>query len=164
LSRKVFFSFHYKNDVWRANVVRNSWVTKADTQAAGFIDAADFEKVEKDGDKSIKNWINDQLLGTTVTVVLIGKETSDREYVKYELEKSWERKNGILGIYVHQIKDRYGNTSLKGENAFGPLFTTYADSKKYFFERFKTYDWVNDNGYNNMGMWIELAHKKSLSL
>ena len=43
--RKVFFSFKYE-DVSRVMVVRNSWVTQG-REAAGFIDAADFEKIEK---------------------------------------------------------------------------------------------------------------------
>ena len=84
MARRAFFSFHYKNDVSRANVVRNSWVTKANTEAAGFVDAADFEKIEKEGKEAIEKWIKKQLENTSVTVVLIGSETSSREYVKYE--------------------------------------------------------------------------------
>jgi len=159
MARKVFFSFHYKNDVWRANIVRNSWVTKGDKEAAGFIDAADFEEVQKGGDSAIQKWIREQLTGTSVTVVLIGSETSNRDYVKYELEKSWEKGNGILGIYIHKIKDKDSKTATKGDNSFGPIFTSLSDDKKYFFERFKTYDWVDDDGYNNMGKWIEAAAK-----
>jgi len=30
MARRVFFSFHHERDVWRANVVRHSWVTKPD--------------------------------------------------------------------------------------------------------------------------------------
>ncbi len=158
MARRVFFSFHYENDVWRANVVRNSWVT---TETAGFIDAAVFEQVKKGGDAAIKRWIDSQLIGTTVTAVLIGSDTNNREYVKYELQKSWEKKNGILGIYIHQIKDRHGYTSPKGNDTFGPIFTSVFDNKKYFYERFETYDWVNDNGYTNLGSWIETAAKKA---
>ena len=44
MARKVFFSFKYE-DVSRAMVVRNSWVTQG-KEAAGFIDSADFEKVK----------------------------------------------------------------------------------------------------------------------
>lgn len=158
MARRVFFSFHYENDVWRANVVRNSWVTQ-DRKSAGFIDAADFEEIKKGGESAIKKWIREQLEGTSVTVVLIGSDTSNRDYVKYELEKSWEKGNGILGIYIHGIKDKDGYTSKKGDNSFGPIFTSSKDDKKYFFERFKTYDWVSDNGFQNMGDWIEKAAK-----
>ena len=35
------------------------------------------------------------------------------------------------------------------------------DDKKYFFERFQTYDWVDNDGYKNMGKWIEEAEKKA---
>lgn len=161
MARRVFFSFHYENDVWRTNIVRNSWITKPDRETAGFIDAADFESIKKGGDSSIKKWIDSQLAGTTVTVVLIGSETNNRDYIKYELEQSWKKGNGILGIYIHQLKDRYGNSSPKGNNTFGPLFSNSFDDKKYFYERFETYDWVDDDGYNNLGTWVDNAAKKA---
>ena len=42
MARNVFFSFHYDNDVQRAFVVRQSWVTKPNRTASGVIDRADF--------------------------------------------------------------------------------------------------------------------------
>jgi hypothetical protein len=161
MARKVFFSFHYERDVWRANQVRHSWVTKPDRQTAGFIDAAAFEEVKKRGDIAVKRWIDEQLIGTSVTVVLIGTETSNREYVKYELEQSWKKRNGILAIYIHQKKDLNGKTDMKGNNSFGDIFKSVSDDKKYFFERFLTYDWVDNDGYNNLGNWVEVAAKQA---
>lgn len=156
MPRRTFFSFHYENDVSRANVVRNSWVTK-DKEAAGFVDSAAFEEVKKKGDAAVKKWIDDQLNGTSVTAVLIGAETCNREYVRYELEQSWKKGNGILGIRVHQIKDLNGKTATIGDDKFGDFFTNLKDNKKYFWERFMTYDWVSQDGYNNLGKWIEDA-------
>jgi MTH538 TIR-like domain (DUF1863). len=161
MARKAFFSFHYERDVWRASQVRNSWITKPDRETAGFWDSADWEKVKGKGDAAIKKWIDDQLIGTSVTVVLIGAETSNRDYVKYELEKSWERGNGIMGIYIHNIKNSKGETDSKGSTTFGPIFPNPKDDKKYFYERFSTYDWVEDNGYNNLGSWVEAAAKQA---
>lgn len=80
MARRVFFSFHFERDAWRASQVRNSGVTKND---AGFIDSVDWEEVKKKGDKAIKAWIDEQLKGTSVTVILIGNETSERKYVQY---------------------------------------------------------------------------------
>ncbi len=60
MARRVFFSFHYKNDVWRANQIRNSWVTQG-KEAAGFIDYADFEKIKKIGDDAVEKWIDGQI-------------------------------------------------------------------------------------------------------
>ena len=34
--------------------------------------------------------------GTSVTVVLIGKETSDRKYVQYEIQRSYQEGKGIF--------------------------------------------------------------------
>ncbi len=104
MARKVFFSFKYK-DVSRAMVVRNSWVTQG-KDAAGFIDAADFEKVKQQGDTAIKNWIDKQLEGTSVTVVLVGEKTCSSKWVKYEIEKSIEIGNGLLGIDISKIKNQ----------------------------------------------------------
>ncbi len=159
MARRAFFSFHYENDVWRANVVRNSWVTKDSKEAAGFIDAAAFEEVKKGGDAAIKKWIREQLSGTSVTVVLIGLDTCNREYVRYELQQSYEKGNGILGIYIHNIKDKNGNTSAKGSNFFGEIGKKTNGSPVYLSSDYTCYDWVNDDGYNNMGKWIESAAK-----
>lgn len=160
-TRRTFFSFHYENDVWRANIIRNSWITKPDRESAGFVDAAEFEEVKRRGDAAIKRWIDNQLFGTSVTVVIIGSETCNREYIRYELEQSWKKGNGILGIKVHGLKDQNGNEGKEGSTTFGPIFKSGNDNEQYFYERFPTYDWINDNGYINLGTWIEQAAKKA---
>ncbi len=142
MARRAFFSFKYK-DVSRAMVIRNSWVTQG-KEASGFIDAADFEEVKRKGDTAIKNWIDSQLKGTSVTVVLVGAQTCDSRWVKYEIEKSIEIGNGLLGIDVSKIKDLQSNTS----DRCGKI------PKGYEF-----YLWKNDEGYKNMGDWIEKAAK-----
>jgi len=142
MARKVFFSFKYE-DVTRAMVIRNSWVTKG-REAAGFIDKAEFEKVKRQGDNAIENWIDKQLEGTTVTVVLVGEKTCRSRWVKYEIEKSIERGNGLLGIDISKIKDFQGNASERcGEIPKGYDF----------------YLWNKDDGYHNIGNWIEKAAK-----
>jgi hypothetical protein len=142
MARQVFFSFKYK-DVSRAMIVRNSWVTQG-KKAAGFIDSADFEEVKRKGDTAIKNWIDKQLEGTSVTVVCVGEKTCTSRWVKYEIEKSIERGNGLLGIDVSKIKDLQENTSKRcGEIPKG----------------YKFYLWNKDDGYTNMGDWIEKAAK-----
>lgn len=55
MGRKVFFSFHHQNDSWRVGQVRNSWLTKGESNA--FLDAAEWEAVERKGDAAIKRWI-----------------------------------------------------------------------------------------------------------
>jgi hypothetical protein len=158
MARRVFFSFHYERDVWRANQVRHSWVTKPDRDAAGFWDAAEFEKVKKQGPDAIKRWTDKNLEGTSVTVVLAGAETSERPWVKYEIERSLERGNGLLCIRIHNMKDQDGNTDAKGDN---PLdnFTMEQNRKEVPLSQiYPTYDWVNNDGYENIGDWVEQAY------
>ena len=161
MARRVFFSFHYKNDVVRANQVRNSWVTKEDREAAGFIDAAEFEKIKDQGEAAIKRWIKQQLSGTSVTAALIGTDTSNREYVKFELQESYAKGNGMFGIYIHQCKDLDGKTSSKGSNSFGEIGKDSNGKPVYFSVAYPCYDWVADDGYKNLGSWVEAAAKKA---
>jgi hypothetical protein len=161
MARSVFFSFHYKRDVWRAYEIRHTWVTKDDIEDAGYIDAAEFEKVEKEGKEAVKKWIDSQLNGTSVTVVLVGAETSDREYVDYEIEQSSKRGNGLLAIYINKLKDQDKKTDIKGKNPFDLWYKTVDGEKKYFSSIYSTYDWVDDNGYENLGQWIEEAAERA---
>lgn len=142
MTRRVFFSFKYE-DVSRAMVVRNSWVVQG-REAAGFVDAAEFEKLKRQGDSAIKNWIDSQLKGTSVTVVLVGSETCGSQWVKYEIDKSKELGHGLLGIDISKIPTFAGATSER----CGKIPTGYP-----------FYLWNNDGGYKNMGDWIEEAAK-----
>lgn len=156
LARRVFFSFHYERDIWRANQVRNCWVTKPDRESAGFWDAAQWEEVKRQGPDAIKRWINSRLDGTSVTVVLVGAETSQREWVDYEIQQSYEKGNGLIAIHIHNLKDKDGNTDNKGDNPLDKFVDS--QSEKKLSDIYPTYDWVNNDGYNNVGDWIERAH------
>jgi len=160
MARRAFFSFHYERDVWRAGQVRNSWVTK-DRESAGFWDAAAWEEVKKKTDAEIEKGIGEQLNGTSVTVVLIGAETSTRKYVGSEIKLSHNRGNGILGIYIHNMKDSNGRTDSKGANPLTNWHIERDGKKSLLSDIYPTYDWVNDDGYNKIGDWIEAAAKKA---
>lgn len=158
--RRVFFSFHYEEDINRSMVVRNSWVTQG-KEVAGFIDKAEFEKVKKEGKEAICRWIDKQLVGTSVTVVLIGKETLNRPFVQYEIRKSIERGNAIIGVYIHNIKDMITQkTSIKGNPH--TIIGYYEGKISAYFDNIcdGIYDYSQDNGYSNLGIWIEEAAQK----
>jgi hypothetical protein len=141
MARRVFFSFEYDHDVIRAMTVRNSWVAEG-KEAAGFTDAAAFEKLEQKGEAAVKAWIDEQLKNTSVTAVLVGAYTCASKWVKYEIEASEARGNGLLGIDISKIKNFAGETSERcGKIPAGYSF----------------YLWNNDDGYHNLGKWIEDA-------
>lgn len=156
--KRVFFSFDY-DDVFRVNQIRNSWVTQGN-EAAGFVDKADFEKVQRQGKQAIKNWIDKQLKGTSVTCVLIGEYTYLSEWVKYEIVQSIEKRNGLIGIYMHNQKDQNGKTGVQGENPFTKPPINFRTGGEVY-PCCSVYDWVNNNGYDNFGAWVEHAIRQA---
>ncbi|BCJ92161.1 hypothetical protein IZ6_28960 [Terrihabitans soli] len=156
MARKVFFSFHYDRDIRRIQQVRNSWVIRERGAAPPFFDKAEFEEAKK-RHGGIKNWIDDQLNGCSVTAVLFGAETYSREWVQYELKKSHERRMGIIAIDIHNVRD-----PLLGADAPGPNPLAYVrDGFTPLTNFYRTYDWVRDDGYNNIGGWIEIAAQRA---
>jgi len=165
MARRVFFSFHYDEDIWRVNQVRNSWVTK-DWEANTPIDHASWEALKRKGDADVEKWIDKQLDGSGVTVVLVGAYTSTRKFVNYEVKRSAELKKGLLGVRIHGLENQKQETSWAGTNPLDnfsidePLFagSTYMTKKK-LSEIFKTYDYKLDKGYENFTKWVEEAAK-----
>jgi hypothetical protein len=149
MARRVFFSFHFENDIWRANQVRNANVV-AGPDVAGFFDHSEYEEAKRKGDDAIKRLIRAKLQNTSVTVVLIGTETAYRPYVQYEIEQSIARNNGLLGIYIHHLKDQRGMTASPFR---GPKPTVPPTVE------FPAYDW--DGDLKRFAQAIEEAGKRS---
>ncbi|MCE2399729.1 TIR domain-containing protein [Candidatus Poribacteria bacterium] len=131
--------------------------------AAGFVDSAQIETLKRNTDLAIKRWINKQIDGTSVTCVLIGSHTADSKWVKYEIVQRIEKGNGLLGVYIHNVKDRHGWTSTKGKSPFRqpPINFTPTDKPNLVYPCCSYYDWVNDDGYQNLGNWIEKASQQA---
>ena len=112
--RRAFYSFHFDNDAWRAGQVRNFGVTEHDEP----VSSNAWEEVKRGGDPAIKKWINDQMSTRSCVIVLIGSQTANRKWMNYEIERAWNDKKGILGIYIHKLHDNDGKSSPKGSNPF----------------------------------------------
>ena len=123
--RQIFYSLHYKQDNWRASQIRNIGVVEGNKPASD----NKWEDVKRGGEKAIKEWIDNQLSGRSCTVVLIGENTAGRKWIKYEIKKSWNDSKGVLGIYIHNLKNLSGEKSNKGKNPFED-FTMKRDDEK----------------------------------
>lgn len=77
-----------------------------------------WETITQGGNGAIKRWIDGQLSGKSCVIVLIGNKTAGRKWIDYEIETAWNEGEGLLGIYVHNLKDRRGAQSTKGDNPF----------------------------------------------
>jgi len=155
MARSVFFSFHYDRDIWRVEIIRNHYITKGTYQVAGFFDHSKREKVKKQGQETIKRFIHKGLKYTTVTAVLIGTKTAEREWVTYEILESCNKGNGMLGIYIHKLRDENGRVDTQGKNPFCNV--KKLKDNQLLSEIIPTYDWVDDNGYDNFQFWVEKA-------
>lgn len=144
MARRVFFSFHYQRDIWRVNQIRNIGQIVG-TAAAGFHDASLWEEAKKKGDAVIKAMIDEGLKNTSVTVVCIGGATAGRKFINYEISQSIARGNGILGVQIHGLKDRLGNTDTVGST---PPALTAAGAKIYKYV-----------DHASLNTWIEAAAK-----
>lgn len=131
MARRVFFSFHYQDVIdFRANVVRNHWMTKPDRESAGFFDASIWESARKQGDTALKKLINEGLKNTTNTCVLIGSETYARPWVRYEILKSFKRGNHLFGVHINSVKGKNGQAKQKGVDPFDYLGVKFTESGK----------------------------------
>jgi len=156
MARRVFFSFHYENDINRTMVVRKSWVLRG-VEETGFKDKAEFEEVKRRGKKAIEDWIDEQLKGTTVTVVLIGEETLERPYVQYEICQSLNKGNSIIGVKINNIKDMKTKLDSKQGNIHTVIGNKNGENVYFDNIAYGIYDYIKDDGYNNLGKWIENA-------
>lgn len=140
MARFVFFSFAY-DDVknFKVNVVRNSWLLKNKEET--FVDGSIWEKSKSTGDTVLKNLIGTGLNKTSVTAILIGKNTANRRWVNYEIIKSFDKGNGIFGIHINRIKGITGLTA-RGPNPLDRLgFSVSDDGKKIKFYELQKRKW-----------------------
>lgn len=114
MTRRAFYSFHYKPDNWRAATVRNIGVIEGNRPASD----NDWEAVTKGGEDAIKKWIADQMHGRSCTVVLVGQGAANRKWINYEIVKSWDEGMGVVGIRIHGLKDANQQTATMGNNPF----------------------------------------------
>lgn len=158
MARRAFYSFHYVPDSWRASSVRNMGVVEGNVSATD----NDWETVTGGGYAAIRKWIDDQLKGRGVTIVLVGSETAGRKWINYEIEKSWNDKKAVLGIHIHRLKSSSGYQSTKGRNPFEDF--TIENGARSLASVVECYDppyFASKDVYNyialNLADWIEEA-------
>lgn len=154
--RQIFFSFHFANDVFRVQQIRNIGALEENKP----ISANDWEDVKKKGDAAIEKWIADNMYYRSCVVVLVGEETANRKWVKHEIKKAWNDGKGLVGIYIHNLKDPRTGKSNKGSNPFEQFSL---DNGKKLSEVAKCYNPDPNDTYNsianNIESWIEQAIK-----
>jgi hypothetical protein len=158
MARRVFYSFHYVPDNWRASQVRNIGAVEGNQPAKD----NDWEIITKGGDKAVEKWIDDQMNGRSCVVVLIGTGTANRKWINHEIVKGWNAGKGVLGLHVHNLKNSEGKHSTKGTNPFDHVTLNSSGAK--LSTVVKVYDPPSASSTdvyahikNNLEGWIETA-------
>lgn len=141
MARRVFFSFHYKPDVQRAQVPRKAWVTKASREEAGFFDSSVFESKQRTSDDALKTFLANGLKGCSVTAVLFTEDTAFRRWVRYELLKSFAEGKGLLAIDIHSINNFAGKAAPSGPNPLNYLGYELSGQTCYLTEKARDGQW-----------------------
>lgn len=157
MKRQVFYSFHYKNDVMRVSQIRNIGALEDNKPVSD----NEWEKVKQKGDDNIRKWIDDNMKYRSCVIVMVGEETANRKWVKYEIEKAWNDGKGLLGIYIHNLKDPRTGKCKQGKNPFDS-FTMKRDDKS-LADIVKCYNPNSNDAYNDiknhLEEWVEEAIK-----
>lgn len=162
MKRKVFFSFHYNRDNWRAAQVRNMGKVSGDST---FSDN-EWEALKEESDEKISSWIDAQLLNTSCVVVLIGVETANRKWINYEIKRAIELNKGIIGIYVNKLKNYEGVQDTEGKNPFDNFTVNGRKASEYikcFKSSFSSSKYVYKDISDNIQELIEYGLKNKPS-
>lgn len=156
MARRTFLSFHYQNDSWRVSQVKQMGVVEEQP----LLSANKWEEVEGAGEAAIKKWIDDNLSGKSCLIVLIGEKTAGRKWVNYEIKAAFDAGKGVLGVYIHNLKNSDGDQSSKGKNPFD----TFSVGDEPLSKWAKVYDPpytdstnVYDHIKANLASWVETA-------
>lgn len=101
MAHKVFISYHHENDQSKADHLKTTY---GDNNT--LLDRSLSEEYENMTDNEILAAIRtEHLKDSTVTIVLIGSETSKRKWIDWEIYSSLRpygdrTRNGLLGIYL----------------------------------------------------------------
>jgi hypothetical protein len=169
MAKRVYFAFHYQDVIdFRANVVRKHNFLGG-VEAAGYYDHSIWEEAKKTNPLALKRLINGELENTSATAVLVGSHTWARRWVRYEIMKSIERGNKVIGVHINSIKGRDQLIKADGPNPFDNLClaistdgrkatpTEWIDGKWAWYSDLDSFA-INQQPEGNRGKTLRLSH------
>jgi hypothetical protein len=160
MAQTVFHSFHYDRDAWRVQQIINMGALEGQT----ILSAQKWEEVKRQGDAAIKKWIADQMAYKSAAVVLVGAQTANRPWVRFEIAYAWDSRKPLVGIRIHGLADRNGYIDAAGPNPFAlvalegggtvgdyvPLYTPSGGDSRTVYADIKA----------NLTLWVTSGYKR----
>lgn len=152
MKRKVFYSFHFDNDVMRVQQIRNMGVLEGDEP----VSPNTWEQIKRT-EQGVKNWIDQNLNGKSCLVVLIGSQTANRPWVNYEIQRAWNLGKAVVGVHIHRLNCPRDGFGTKGANPFDQITFKRNDQiiKPLVYE--PSYNDAYGDIRDNLETWIENA-------
>jgi hypothetical protein len=160
MAKSVFFSFHYDRDAWRVQQIINMGALEEQT----ILSAQKWEEVKRRGKAAVEKWIADQMTYKSAVVVLVGRYTADRPWVRHEIAYAWDHRKPLVGIRIHGLADRAGETDLAGANPFSRVALqgggTVGDYVPLYTPSGSTSQGVYGSIKRNLTAWVDGAYKR----
>ena len=156
MAHSAFYSFHNNPDSWRASQLQDLGVVDGNKPATD----NDWEELKRGGDLAIRKWISDQMEGKSVAIVLIGKNTASRIWIRYEIDQAWKDGKGVLGVHINNLEDSKGNVSVKGSSPFSEFYINgepLNNIVKTYEAPYTSSTSCRDYIKNNLTDWIDTA-------
>jgi hypothetical protein len=150
----VFYSFHYDNDVFRVQQIRNMGVVAGDEP----VSANEWERLKRTGDSAVERWIDSNMSYKRCVIVLVGSATSTRPWVQYEIKRAYNTGKGLFGIYIHNLKCPRTGQCGRGTNPFDAF--TINNGRQSLSSVIPCYDPGYDayaGIYGNLTGWVSSA-------
>lgn len=137
----VFISYHYDSD----NKIAKE-ITKIINSDKINVFTVIKENEKKKDAEIIKNWVDEEIKKTKITILLISKETLSREYVSYELVKSLSNGNSIIPILIDSQENSFNEEDI---NSIKQKLSSELFNKKLRMRR-----WFQEKGEENVLKWL----------
>ena len=110
------------------------------------------ENEKKKDAEIIKNWVDEEIKRTRITILLISAETLDRQFVTYELSKSFSNGNSIIPILIDSEKNAFTEEYI---NEVKQKLNIELPGRKLRIRK-----WFQENGKENILRWLNESLEK----
>lgn len=144
----IFISYHYDSD----NKIAREITKIIDADRINIFTVVRENEKEADAE-IIKNWVDEEIKKTRITILLISSETLEREFVSYELSKSMSNGNSILPILIDSEENGFNKNSI---DLIKQKLASELPGRELRIRK-----WFQENGKENILRWLNEMLEKS---
>lgn len=154
----VFLSFHFERDSARALQISTAPGLAEACSFRGVITRLDRMALERQGSDRLRRWIDAEIGAANIAVILVGGGTWSSPSVHYAIQRCRAAGLPMIAVYIHRLADSHtGLRDSKGQNPLDLHYLTGSRPPVYLSQICRTFDWVTDQGEQNLPAWIAEA-------